>query len=470
MRCALIDNSTLTGVQRLLGQIPIKNTVVTDMDVLCLESLIEAILFYDQIFIIDDYKPYFRDSRKRTFPFVTALGPGAVPIDELIATSKKLTEDIVPRVEGGQFTDKDFKPFFDLLKMNVTFTWDMASSVFFLTQKMLAGVGGVDIEKYSRLSSAIYGELIDKARTTENPIDEKKVVLVDSRGKVIDSGYDVVDKQERIYPPQLSRQAIAFFAALNWLAFRTIFYTIAARSLGTDLFLHPIRHSFQANFIPKVFKGDTDTFKPVLDAMNNSANSSINKILVNTQPFVTKYTIPLFVTWLATKTSDPTRFIEKAFELRSESPFAKARKRLEQLESTIAEGKFTSAANKLVEEVNAAMAGIVTKFGANTNQGISLSSVITVWNVGASLSGLPKVPNINARVPQLEFIKHLVPVRGFKALYRSLVSDLVEISHLGKYHEIITSKIVLEEGATDLLAKEEHVEFKGVESHWKIPM
>src|SRR5947207_9755752 len=162
MRYALIDNSTLTGVQRLFGQIPIKNTLVTDMDVLCLESLVEAILFYDQIFVIDDYKPYFRDSRTKSFPFLSSLGPDSLPIHELTATTKKLTESIVPRVEGGQFTDKDFKPFFDLLKMNVTFTWDMASSVYFLTQKMLAGVGGLDIKKYSRLSSAIYGELIDK--------------------------------------------------------------------------------------------------------------------------------------------------------------------------------------------------------------------------------------------------------------------------------------------------------------------
>src|SRR6185503_13678788 len=299
MRYALIDNSTLTGVQRLFGQIPIKNTLVTDMDVLCLESLIEAILFYDEIFVIDDYKPYFRDSRRKAFPFITALGPRAVPIDELIAASKKLTEDIVPRVDAGQFTDKDFKPFFDLLKMNVTFTWDKASSVYYLTQKMLAGVGGVDIEKYSRLSSAIYGELLDKGRTNENNIDEKNFVLFDSRGHRIDSTYDVTDKDDRIFPPLLSRQASAFFASLNWLAFRTIFYTLAARNLQSDLFLHPIRHTFQANFISKLFKGETSTFKQLFDAMNDSANRSINTILGNTQPFVTKNPIPLFVTWLA---------------------------------------------------------------------------------------------------------------------------------------------------------------------------
>src|SRR5919205_617329 len=156
MRYALIDNSTLTGVQRLLGQITIKNTLVTDMDILCLESLVEAILFYDEIFVIDDYKPYFRENRKSTFPYLTFLGTDVISFQELTRTTKGLTEGIVPRVEGGQFTDQDFKPFFDMLRMNVTFTWDMSSSVYYLTQKMLAGVGGLDLEKYSQLSSAIY--------------------------------------------------------------------------------------------------------------------------------------------------------------------------------------------------------------------------------------------------------------------------------------------------------------------------
>jgi hypothetical protein len=470
MRYALIDNSTLTGVQRLFGQIPIKNTLVTDMDVLCLESLVEAILFYDQIFVIDDYKPYFRNSRTKSFPFLSSLGPDSLPIHELTATTKKLTESIVPRVEGGQFTDKDFKPFFDLLKMNVTFTWDMASSVYFLTQKMLAGVGGLDIKKYSRLSSAIYGELIDKRRAVETGIGETKVVLVDSQGKPIGPDYEILDKENRSYSPQMSSQASAFFAALNWLAFRTIFYTLAARNLKIDLILHPIRHSFQANFIPKFFKGDTNTFKPLLDAMNHSANESINKILGNVQPFVTKERVPLFVTWLAVKTGDPARFIETALELRQEAPFVKARQKLIELEAKLAEGNFTSESNRLLQEVSLAMRSIVSKYGANTEQGISSSSIITLWNLTAALSGLPKIPNIKFQIPRSEFVKHIMPAKGFKAVYRTLVSDLVQVSQLGKYYEIITRRIVLEEGADELFAKEERAEFRRSKFYWKIPM
>src|SRR5690242_10238670 len=117
MRYALIDNSTLTGVQRLLGQIPIKNTLVTDMDILCLESLVEAVLFYDKVIVIDDYKPNFPESRKQSFPFLSSLSEDSLPLQDIIATSRNITDSIVPRVEAGKFTDQDFKPFVELLRM-----------------------------------------------------------------------------------------------------------------------------------------------------------------------------------------------------------------------------------------------------------------------------------------------------------------------------------------------------------------
>ena len=113
---------------------------------------------------------------------------------------------------------------------------------------------------------------------------------------------------------------------------------------------------------------------------------------------------------------------------------------------------------------------MTSKYGANTNQGILLSSIITLWNLGTIAFALPKIPSLNLRVPQLEFLKHIVPQKGFKALYRSLISDLVEVSCLGKYYEVISSRIVLEEEAAKFLAKEERVEFRRLRSHWKIPM
>lgn len=49
MSRAIIDNATLTAVQRLLGEIPIYNKHTIDGDILAFETFIQAILFHDDI-------------------------------------------------------------------------------------------------------------------------------------------------------------------------------------------------------------------------------------------------------------------------------------------------------------------------------------------------------------------------------------------------------------------------------------
>jgi hypothetical protein len=96
--------------------------------------------------------------------------------------------------------------------------------------------------------------------------------------------------------------------------------------------------------------------------------------------------------------------------------------------------------------------------------------MISLWNLGTIALPLPKIPNLDVRIPQLEFLKHVIPTRGFKALYRSVVTDLAEVSRLGEIYDVISSRTVLEQEAREYFDKEEQAEFRGRESHWKIPM
>ena len=471
MRYALLDNSTLTGVQRLLGQITIKNKAAIDMDILCLESVLEAILFYDVIAIVDDYKPQHRASREAQFPKFITLSPKNFPYNMALGHAKTLTESIVPRVEAGQFTDDDFRPFFDLLKMNVIFTWDMASSQYWLTQKMLEGVGGIDIEKYSVLSSAIRFELTDKGRSKSEKEVSDRVILADGKRKRIETkGFDLVNKSKE--NAGITSSAANMFAGLNWLAFRTVFYTVAASNLGVDLFLHPIRQSFQVNFLSKLNQQDSSMFKPLIDALNESANSTINQILAVSQPFVTQKSIPLFATWFAQKIGDPTKYIEAAYELRETQPFLEARQRLIELESLIKSdnAKFVIEANRLVREIERTLDTIASKYYVNTKQGISSSNLIMLWNLSTLATKLPILPEFDIKIPQLEPLKHFLPQKGFKTVYRTLISDLTQVSRLGNLHEKITSRVVLDDEAHYVFEKTENVKFKNHASSWKLPM
>lgn len=324
MRHALVDNSTLSAVQRVLGQIPIKNKHLIDADIPALESFIQAILFYDDLIFLDDYKESYRSSRKAFFDKLTGYRLNKQAYNLLVEQAKQLTEDVVLNVAGGKIVDGDFAPFFEMLRMNLVFTWDMASSTFYLTVKALEGSDGIDRLKYGQLSSMIYSELMEK-KGVISAVDNQEPILYDSQGNRIRQNYSVGGKDGRI-----SAQAETFFASLNWLAFRTILYTLAAKVLNIDLCLHPIRNSFQVNLLAKT-GSDPSKIQLVISAMNGEVHKAINNIFEITQPFVLQQNLPMFTAWLAEKTGNSSRFIETAYELRQEKVFIDARRQLSEL-------------------------------------------------------------------------------------------------------------------------------------------
>ena len=470
MRYAIIDNSTLTAVQRVLGNIKIKNKHLIDGDILALESYIEAILFYDRIFYLDDYKEQYKHSRKQFFNGLYPLAPSDNTYKLFKNEAKKTTEDIVPCVQGGFINDDDFRSFFDLLKMNVVFTWDMSSSEYFLNTKMLEGVGGLDINKYSKLSSMIFSELADKIYVNE--VDSEKFVLYDSKGNVIKDGYKLIDKRGNPKDPELSSQVRSFFASLNWLAFRTVIYTLIAKEVKAELILHPIRNAFQINLLSKLHIIDSSVYRPVLKAMNGVTVETINRIMSSTSPFILKQDLPLFTAWLAAKTGDPHKFIDAAYELREKKVFVEARRQLINLEDIFSrrdEKRFQKEANMLIREVNNTMNRLCSTYRVENSQVNPITSLISIWNVSTMASGFPTVP-INQDEKVIAAIKDLFPARGFKALYRNLVNDLSMVSKLGRYHDIISSKICLDDEAIFYDSKTEDIDFLKFKSYWKIPM
>jgi hypothetical protein len=73
---ALVDNSTLTAVQRISGDVLTKSKDSVDTDIVALENYLQAILFYDRIVAVDDYIPAHRDSRISSFPNIDFLNNG----------------------------------------------------------------------------------------------------------------------------------------------------------------------------------------------------------------------------------------------------------------------------------------------------------------------------------------------------------------------------------------------------------
>ena len=472
MRYAIIDNATLTAVQRLLGDIPIYNKHAIDGDILAFETLIQSILFFDEVYYVNDYKAEYKDERGYYFSYLGQLDIDGESYEALLRETRKFSEDIVPQIEGGVFTDSDFKPFFELLKMHNIFTWDMSSSGYYLTQKMLANSRTeIDIEKYSKLNQMIFSESNDSFVKQSNG----KSIILDSKGTPITQGYTVQDKEGRTQEAYIGKQTKLFMANLSWLAFRTIFYTLVAKENGGTLILHPIRNAFQINFLSRLFPQIDAQYRVLISALNAPVEESVRSIFAQTQPIIAKYPLPMFSVILASKAGSPKEAINAAFHMKNEGDFVEARRCLSEIEQLYAEGRTGKAiitANKLVLHVKTLMERINAKYYVKTTQGLSLSPMFTAYNLGATFSSgvLPIIPNYSAKIKLLDRVKDLIPQTGFNAVYKSLINDLTQIGRLGEYHEMLTSQVVYHKNTGFYPSKEEDAQYMNAKSYWKIPM
>lgn len=472
MRYAIVDNATLTAVQRLLGDIPIYNKHGIDGDILAFETLIQSILFFDEVYYVNDYKAEHRDERSRYFSYLGQLDIDGESYETLLKETTKFSDDIIPQIEGGVFTDSDFKPFFELLKMHNIFTWDMSSSVYYLTQKMLANSRvEIDIEKYSKLNQMIFSERSDSFAKRS----DTKYNIIDSKGTLITQGYTVQDKEGWMREAKIGKQTELLMANLSWLAYRTIFYTLVAKENGGTLILHPIRNAFQINFLSRLFPQSNSLYKNLISALNEPVEVSIQSIFAQTQPLIAKYPLPMFSVILANKAGSPKEAINAAFYMKYEGDFVEARRCLSEIEQLYAEDRTREAtikANKSVLRVRTLMERINAKYYVTTAQGLSLSPMITAYNLGATFSPgvLPAIPNYSAKIMLLDRVKDLIPQTGFNAVYKSLINDLTQIGRLGEYHEILTSQVVCDKNAGFYTLKAEDAQYKDAKSYWKIPM
>ncbi|HBN83630.1 MAG TPA: hypothetical protein DDZ89_07265 [Clostridiales bacterium] len=472
MRYAIVDNATLTAVQRLLGDIPIYNKHAIDGDILAFETLIQSILFFDEVYYVNDYKAEYKDQRSCYFGYLGQLDIDDKSYEALLKETTKFSDDVIPQIQGGVFTDSNFNPFFELLKMHNIFTWDMSSSVYYLTQKMLTNSRtDIDIEKYSKLNQMIFSEINDNFAKRSN----KKFIILDSKGTPITQEYTVQDKEGSSQEAYIGKQTELLMANLSWLAYRTIFYTLVAKETGGTLILHPIRNAFQINFLSRLFPQSNEQYRILISALNASVEESVRSIFAITQPLITKYPLPMFSIILTNKAGSPKEAINAAFHMKNEGDFIEARRCLSEIEQLFAKDraqKATMEANKLKQHVEKLMERINAKYYVKTSQGLSLSPVITAYNLGATfLPGvLPTFPNYSAKIKSLDRVKDLIPQKGFNAVYKSLINDLTQISRLGEYHEMLTSQVVYHENASFYTSKSEDAQYMHAKSSWKIPM
>lgn len=472
MPYALLDNATLTGVQRLMGEIPVRTRDSVEADIAALDNMIQAILFYDDIVVVDDYKQKYKKARKDRFEFLRFLNPQHYDLPKIKEVAKTQADRVQPVIRGGEFKDDDIAALLRNLKMHMICTWDMSASIFYLTMKLLGKPDTEEFSKYSRLSASIFQELQDQHHVGERT--ESDAILYDSSGKRIGNQYTVTTKSGKIaetagMTPALER----FIAALRWVAYRSIYYSIAAQRLQADLFLYPIRQAYHIHYMKKRGDYGADFVSSLLNAMSKKMQKSLNVIINTGRASRVDMSIPIFSAWLVEKTGNVKQVLDAAWDIRDERPIAETRRQLYEIRNMYDEGRLEAAVGKKqksLDQLDKTLAEVRRRFGIETNQGVAVTKLIEVLNPVLSLAGLPGLPKVGKSISLPTWLTNVIPRRGAGALYRDINSELAYYPRLGDARDKLEAAVNVDDSKASYNPKVEDPRYKNYASDWKIPM
>ena len=471
---ALIDNSTLSSVERIIGNIPVSSKDNIDGDISAFESFITAILFYDNHIAIDNYIPKYANSRKDTFKEINFINPSELNGNEIDDLSKKEASLINPKIEAGKFVDQDYEKFFELLKINIRCTWDISSSIYYLTLKMLGDQSGFEFEKYSQICHLIFSEYNEKKQSSSNlPI--KQVTLIDKYGKLISDGYRIPDaKWGTGETGRLSTGLYAFIAALNWLSYKSIYYTNYASFLKADTFLHPIRQKFQLYYFDKINNYNSNYILNFLKKFESLVNDEMGFLTNSSRACYIKYTMPHFLTYIISQTKSVTEIIDYAWELREKKFFINVREQLGEIRELYEEEKLSRASRKrqkITSQLKSVFNELRREYGLETIQGDNLYNGMTVIN--SAVSSVTKIPSIVSQIKNhriVNIISKCLSRNSFSMIYRDLYRELYNIQKLGEYHDMLTSQVQVKSNIPTHNPKTEEVKWMNYHSEFKSPM
>lgn len=466
MSYALIDNASLTAVDRVTGRILVKNPDTINGDLVAFENVIQAILFYDNLVCIDNYKPEHREARIDTFDYIRFLPQGDLGLIDVDRLAKNEAQQIKPELRGGEFVDEDFKKLVEMLKLNMVCTWDMRSSVYYLTMKMLGQPYSPEYEKYSELSASIFNELSDVCDTQGRWSTNVKLVGSDGHHHTIQE----MKEQTNGYGG-VTRPLEMFIASLNWLAYKSIYYSMAAKHLKADSFIHPIRHAYQMHWMSKTGAFGHDYTSKLISNLSNKISTTTSEILDHGRASSISMDLPIFSAWLTVESGGINDVINSTLELKKSDQFVTAREVIREIRIAYdRDGIAASNAKvtKLTVELDKITGDIKRSFGIPSAQGIQGSFLIKSINGLTSFAGIPPLPDREFALSTPEFMKSQ-RTKAFSTIFKDVANELTSIERLGGVRDSMISSFNIDDEYY-VPPKTEDPRFRRATSSWKIPM
>lgn len=262
-----------------------------------------------------------------------------------------------------------------------------------------------------------------------------------------------------------------FIASLNWLAFKSIYYSIAAKHLRADTFIHPIRHAYQLHWMKKTGAFGHDFSAKLLSNLSNKISTSVSEIVDHGRSVTVSLDLPIFSVWLAQKSGGIQNAIGAALELKKSDHFKVARETLREIkiaydESGLAKGNIKST--KLISDLDKISGDIKRAYGVPSSQGIQGSFLVKSINSITGLAGIPAIPDKEFALSTPDFMKNN-QTRAFSTIFKDIANELTSIERLGGHKDLLASKFQIDD-AYYAAPKTEDPRFLKASSHWKLPM
>lgn len=459
MSSVIVDNSTLTAIQRLVGDCQVAAAYDVQGDYSALENYLMNLLMYDDLYFIDDYKDEFRKSRESRFCYLRSVPVDSFPYEEIQDAAKEATQGLILDVRGGVITPGLVKEFLESIGLHLTAAWHMSSSNYFLVLKVLSGEGGDEIKyKYSPLSSLIYGQSFGR----DDMANDERMRLVNSDGE------DVVEYDDGKTKYRIDGSLISFARSLNWLALRSAFYVFASSYFDSSVCPHPIRHNFISRWAessPVVRIGDAWRHE-IGNFFGERAKEAVNTINAATDDVTLGMSLPPIAAWAVGVAGSVSGAIEFILNMRNTKSGEVLRCCLNEVEGMRRENplEFKKKANGICREIEREAGSLLERYNAGGSLEaapvISFSASLP-FSVGVGVSpgqGLRKLLNVFSKE------KHV------KSLFRNVVMDVSGFDSLGKVRGMMLREIDRDKTERSYILHVEEKRYFGRSSLWKRSM
>ena len=365
-RRILIDNATLSGVERVTGISQTLNLNNIDNDILCLEKLVTAILFSDELIGVDDYKSEYRSGRLKNFDYVRFSKTDQTTYAALSADAAAFARSMTFSLEGAKPAG-DVVRFFETLRIDPQLRWDVWVSSEYLTLSFL--VEDPKDATYERsIDSVFRNEDADRGLVAAGT-DHQPAFSVTGRPEI----KTIKDLVHAHSSDNLHYAGIDGRSALNrvlfgygWAAERSHFYNSVANMERADVYLAPLRDAFCESCCRIDYPSQVIG---LLETLKTNSQETLSSILEPSGRAKFAMRLPFFTAYLISKTDNPRQCIELALSMRSDSEFQDCRTIFHNLDH-LSKADRVQEINRILEYLDQSCASLMRKYAVSTTSGL----------------------------------------------------------------------------------------------------